>query len=240
MHDQNPCAKSCSRKNCIRHVPRGVERPQTCNCITSPEQQWKELFRLQYPGATIPDVFDDLSTGFIQPAAPLLDDPGFDFALPDIPEAYLLDGFLDDVVEPTVETPNIALTDPVQVDQSILLELQELRQTIQRLEQRINQPNERESDLEMVLGMVWQALVRSRSSETRPEAPLFRLVRRFACNILNTADSGQAPARASPERSAGLSNSTTTISSDDWMNLFDDSAVAGSSQANCSDSGYQT
>ena len=57
---------------------------------------------------------------------PHQDTLGFDFALPDISGPTLLHGFLDNAVEPSEENPNIALTNPIQVDQSILSELQVL------------------------------------------------------------------------------------------------------------------
>lgn len=62
--------------------------------------------------------------------------------------------------------------------------IQSLRSRLEVLEQRITLPTDREQDLEMVLGNVWQALVRCQSRDTEPDSPLWKLVARFARSVL--------------------------------------------------------
>jgi hypothetical protein len=144
------------------------------------------------------------------------------------------------IVEPAIEYSNSVSADAVQIDGTFLSDLQLLRQRVQLLEQRISQPFERESDLEMVLGNVWQALVRSGSSDAQPESPVWRLVRRFARNVLSTTTESTLPVQTNITGSGGPVNSTNTLNSEDWMNLFDDVSMPGPTKSIRSDSGYQT
>jgi hypothetical protein len=242
-HDQNPCAKSCSRRSCKRHVPRGVERLSTCECITSSEQQWNELFRLQYPFRAVPSVFEEESLEIRPLEGGIQSTFNFnEFAIPgnaDLAESTFVN-YTTDQVEPSIEPSNTVPADAVQIDASFVSNLLSLRQRVQLLEQRITQPTERESDLEMVLGNVWQALVRSGSSDAQPESPVWRLVRRFARNVLSTTTEPTLPVQANVDASGGPANSTTTFYSEDWMNLFNDPNMPGPSKGLRSDSGYHT
>jgi len=61
---------------------------------------------------------------------------------------------------------------------------QQLCQDMLELEVQIAQLKQQEQDLEMVLGNVWQALVRSGSADARPASSLWKLVRRFASSVV--------------------------------------------------------
>lgn len=212
-----------------------------CKCITSPEQQWRELFRLQYPFETIPDIFEDnrLDNVSVDSAFPFAHELDA-FAVSEWPDLMFTDNRLSDAGEQVIELPDNAAADTVHVDRSFMNDMQAVRQRVQILEQRMSQPTERESDLEMVLGNVWQALVRSGSADALPDSPIWRLVQRFARNILSTTPAStlavQTVANPHPNPSAPL----TTFSSDDWASLFDESAMPGPSRGIRSDSGYHT
>ena len=161
-----------------------------------------------------------------------------EFAIPNVSD-FTESAFMDytaDAVQPSIECSNTASTEALKIDRSFLSELQSLRRSVQLLEQRISQPTERESDLEMVLGNVWQALVRSGSRDAQPESP----VRRFARNVLSSETEPTLPVQANMDGSGGPANATSTFSSEDWVNLFNDPSMQGPSRDLRSDSGYHT
>lgn len=238
-HDQTPCGKSCSRKSCKRHTPQHVERPSTCACITTPEQQWQELFRLQYPATASTHVFNDVEVQNVEASGTSRDVFDFDdFTMPGVGEPAFLNNPFADTVLHSIEDSNFGSSGRKQSEASIWNEMQILRQSIQLLEQRAAHPSGRESDLEMVLGLVWQALVLSGSTETQPDSPLCRLVQRFAGNVFGTAtytttSSGQ-PSMDTSNEAPGLMK---TIGCGDWTDLFNDAVP---SENNPSISAHQT
>ena len=108
-----------------------------------------------------------------------------------------------------------------------------LAQRVALLEQRAAQPTEREQDLEMVLENVWQALVRCNSVDAQPESALWKLVKRFARNVLTTPTPPPAPI---PPLSGGM----------DWGSFLASDAAVGNGLNGVphvgpsSDSGYHS
>ncbi|CAK1365386.1 unnamed protein product [Cercospora beticola] len=47
LHD-HICKKNCANASCRRAVLLGVDLPMVCQCITTQEEQWQELYKLQY------------------------------------------------------------------------------------------------------------------------------------------------------------------------------------------------
>ena len=160
--------------------------------------------------------------------------------MPDLASPFFPHNIVTDTVEQLTDYTNNVSIDPIQIDGSFSSDLQILRQRVQLLEQRISQPTERESDLEMVLGNVWQALVRSGSTDAQPESPVWRLVRRFARNVLSTATRSSLPVPDGPNKSDGAAISMSTMYSEDWTNLLNDPSMPAPSKGIRSDSGYQT
>lgn len=285
LHAQeNPCRKSCRNKRCTRHLPLGVARQAGCECVLAPEQQWRQLFRLQYPDLPVPELALFSSRGTTQVLLAPNDDmtlDGFwddltvDFDLLPSNQNVINDATSDQTVRNSIERIDLSAnanlsnsisaqtvndhTDPlqttlqppglihtstdetrnaprqpstsVQIDETFFTEVQTLRQRVQLLEQRLSQPSEREQDLEMVLGNVWQALVRSRSADAQPESPVWRLVRRFAGSILS------AVPRSSTETQ--LAAAPTAPSSFQWQDLLGSCLPSGSTGSHAvADSGY--
>lgn len=285
LHAQeNPCRKSCRNKRCTRHLPSNHVRESACECILSPEQQWRQLFLLQYPGLPVPDLALFSSTNAAQEGTVsnenmtldgLWDELAAEFGLPSSNVHRTNDATSDDTVYNSIERmdipgndnlPNDTLTRPVnettdpqqatsqlsatthnppgesqtapaqssttiQIDQTFFTEVQTLRQRVQLLEQRLSQPTDREQDLEMVLGNVWQALVRTGSADAQPESPVWRLVRRFAGSILSTVPRSSAETQPA----AG----PTAPSSFQWQELLGPCLPSGAAGSRAvADSGY--
>ena len=130
---------------------------------------------------------------------------------------------------------------PVQSNEAVVTELQTLRTQVQLLEQRVMaQPSERERNLEMVIGLLWGALVRSKSSEVQGDSHLRRLVTVFTRGVLNPiAD----PPTDTPQQTNPADCPLTSgpgFSAVEWEEFLGDSNSAGPSHAIFSDSGYRT
>ena len=119
-------------------------------------------------------------------------------------------------------------------------DVQALREQVRLIEQRMARPNERERDLEMVVGLLWQALARSGSTDAQPDSPLSQLVRRFVPNVLSTAQAPTAallPQANVPEYMIHGSADPPLV---DWDSLAVDQGLPRSSNSQQSDSGYGT
>ncbi|KAK4505478.1 hypothetical protein PRZ48_003441 [Zasmidium cellare] len=266
---ENPCLKSCRSKRCTRFLPAGTVREAACECIVSPEQQWRQLFLLQYPNLSVPDLAQFQSQTIVQEVDPVSDGMALDglwsdfasgFGLPPPEQEGMNDATSDDTVfnsiemldfpggqvntsngfaqpvnqnidpqqfglplpGPSVVEANGASREPhdvppppqpnIQIDENFFTEVQTLRERVVLLEQRLSQPSDREQDLEMVLGNVWQALVRTRSADAQPESPVWRLVRRFAGSILSTVPRSSAESQPT--------GTQTAPSSFQWQDLL--------------------
>lgn len=224
-------------------MAQGFERSLTCQCVTSSEEQWRELFRLQYPSTAIPTISDEEPVQFVPTNDYLQEESNNEDVGASGIFNLAVSSFVDDtvdIVEPSIEYPNAHGANTVQIDGSFMNDIQSLRQRVQLLEQRFSQPTERESDLEMVLGNVWQALVRTGSSDAQPESPVWRLVRRFARNILSTTTEPAVVTQEHVGESRGPADLSTNLFSEDWMDMFNDPSMVGPSKGSHSDSGYRT
>lgn len=214
-----------------------------CECITSSEEQWRELFRLQYPSRAVPEAFDDESLEVVPLENGSQSNFNFDeFTIPgnlDLAESVFVN-YTNDTLETPAESSNTASADAIQIGGPVLSDLQVLRERVQLLEQRISQPTGRESDLEMVLGIVWQALVRSGSEDGQPESPVWRLVQRHARNVLSTTTGPALPVQANLDALGGQGNSAATLNAEDWVSLINYPSIPVPSKGICSDSGYNT
>lgn len=130
------------------------------------------------------------------------------------------------------------LAKQVHFDTSLRDEAQSLRERIHILEQRVFQPTDREQDLEMVLGNVWQALVRSGSTDAQPDSPVWRLVARFASNVLSTTPGPRVTSSQQLcTRSADTSEPLSTV---DWTAWLNDADYREACKSLASDSGYSS
>lgn len=252
---EDPCIKACRNRRCSRYLPSGSTRTAHCDCIRSPEEQWRQLFLVQYPDMPVPELTLSRTQNTIEEAEPTSNETDFDslwngimteFQRPEPGASRMNEHTSDGTVHDSIETieassneididnilaqldsdtidlqfPEASATganhitsdetthNPTQptldmrIDETLFSDVQTLRQRVQLLEQRLSQPTDREQDLEMVLGNVWQALVRAGSADAQPESPVWRLVRRFAGGVLSTAPrpshEAQPPAAQSP------------------------------------------
>jgi hypothetical protein len=243
-HPASSCIKACHRRSCRRHRPQGSQKSSNCECITSSTAQWRELFRLQHPDQDPPELARD-SNNFgttecaIEDLQPEQANNGQHVAQSIEPsnvaepgqqpsdqlEDFDFDAFLSQPPPMPEPAPQV---DP-------LAQMQVLREKVSLLEQRQSLPNEQEQELEMVLGIVWEALVRSKSTEAQPDTWLWKLVRRFAPKILRTTP----PAPLQPHNEP-----PANPPSFDWSDLgtfpFDFSMTNTSQAGRSTDSGYRS
>ena len=118
--------------------------------------------------------------------------------------------------------------------------MQMLRETIQLLEQRMSQPAERESNLEIVLGNMWQALARSGGTDARLDSPTWRLVVRFARNIISTTQISPSIGFLQSDISTYPPTGNETFDASEWVDVINDIPVARTLKGHLSDSGYRT
>lgn len=219
---------TCARRACRREQVAGLVPVQQCRHLLTPQDQWQELYALQYPTSNRAAVLPpDISSTHMSNASQDMLNMSFDEFLVPMDEldvqslpsssaaplnntgssqsmAFTAASSFMDVGTPSSRVPGSLSSSPLfrrsgnTAQATLEGEVQRLRERVQILEQRLSQPSEREQDLEMVLTNVWQALLRSGSADAQTESGVWRLVSRFASNILSTAAQSGHAAMAPP------------------------------------------
>lgn len=196
--------KACSSRGCRRYQRQGLPRLRKCDdCVTDSQQQWWALYHLEYPSRAVSQEHQAASSARNE-LVPAEDHELHHVAVIPVEDTAPWDlasaGFLDFPADPTQQSSISQLQQGDQMqdaqnDEPGLPELRAavhtLRTGMRLLEQRHSEPSEREQDLEMVLGNIWQALQRCKCPQTQveiqPDTPLWKLVRRFCPNVLSNA-----------------------------------------------------
>lgn len=192
-----------------------ANRPTTCVCVTTADQQWQELYRLQYPThlpITLHEALASDQPDGIEPISMIRNDSPNSAQNPEEVDVLIAHSVASDPSGTTACSHNIPI--PAAQDMTKLhAEIHEMRQQMHRLEQLIvSKPTSREEDLELTLGIVWQAFCRTGSADSQPETPIWRLVRRNAPSVLS---SGSTAPTAHP----GVSIITDQPGSNEWSDV---------------------
>jgi hypothetical protein len=112
-------------------------------------------------------------------------------------------------------------------------EMQQVQERISRLEEVQSLPNQRERDLEMLLESALIALQRTSSPEGQPDSLLWRLTRRLAPTVLDSAISNTAALPRSSSKFCNYHGSGVGGGGqpENWDKLFDAGLTTGNSQS---------
>lgn len=159
---------------------------------------------MEYPLHAIPDLFAEHPDG-----GTAVRDPSFDFGTSFLDVDYgvsMLPLAMNGSVGPSLLAPALtsievqshpshpsaesASTSEPQTMSEMSQAIQKLRKEMRLVEERQAHPTQREKYLEMVIGILWQALQSSdsptTSAKTKPDSPCWQLVATFARNVLST------------------------------------------------------
>lgn len=173
------CFKACQNISCRRKVAVAPRPTAKCVCITTAEEQWAQLFLLQYPGRELPpnSIFDSDAYTAIPDAIGISDGT-----------SSFITATIDDLSfqhhrSDQGDSSSSEATQSTSQDHDYLLaEIETLRQQLRQ--QQVHQRSPREDNLETTLGLVWQAFCRTGSAERCQDSMLWRLVKRDAPNVL--------------------------------------------------------
>ena len=245
-----PCIKSCAVRQCRRY--RAHEAGSEC-LITS-EQRWRALFKLKYADLEVPDdVFTESSQTQGDIAAALYTQQDLVVSDDNVP-SQRIDSFspsqtrerADETRQPgeamSLPAPGGETIDAAQrtIDE-VLNELQALPAQVQLLEQRIVAiPSERERNLEMVIGLLWEFCQRLQPRETREGSYLRRLISQYAPSVLSPDSMGreEVPQMVDPLDATLMDAPDFTLA--DFEEILNDPNHAGPSNTQRSDSAYQS
>ena len=201
-----------------------------CDCIMTTARQWDELFRLQYPHQAVPEALgqsaavagssdEGLNDEIASNELDVRNTTELTTDMPSLQEHTITDS-PSHWMEPSAPLRHSVAAENIQIDLPSFIDVHTLRQQMYEQEQRISRQSERESDLEMVLGNVWQALVRSGSSDAQPDSPLWRLVARFAKNMLSTTSGSSST--SNQQAGSQLTEPPASIETLDWSSWVND------------------
>lgn len=241
---EHRCFKACANNLCRRHVPEMANRPRLCDCITTAEGQWQQLYRLQYPTYRSPNTGQMTHYSFSAGSRELYTSANTPFwSVRDAEDANLSTSptFTIVVAGDEHNGPSDSHREAVVAEMGtpqLFAHVRTLQQRTLQLEQRLAaRPSQREDDLEITLANVWQAFRRTGSSEAQQDSPLWRLVRRHAPNVLSREMTHSAA------QDATVLLPTTSMSDEldafDWSRLLaDESSQVSSWKGPTTDSGY--
>jgi hypothetical protein len=245
-----PCVKSCAVRQCRRYQPHeaGLE------CLITSEQRWKALFKLKYPDLEVPDnalVESCQTQGDIAAAShPQQDliglggnassEPIDFFSTTQTREPEADTRQPDNAISPVVH-PGETVSSAQRTFDEVLNELRALPAQVQLLEQRIMAvPSERERNLEMVIGLLWEFCQRLEPRGSREGSHLRRLISQYAPDVLSPDSADQE----NPPQMAGPLDATLMDAPDftwaDFEEIINDTDCAGPSNAPRADSAYQS
>jgi hypothetical protein len=210
-----------------------------CECIITPKHQWDSPFRLKYPDQPIPNIAHFVSSAPSTHSQALNVPEGLgDFDTDAIANNTGANAVAEDAI--TAEPVTLTLT-----RSQLLPIVQELNQKVFVLEQRLSaQPSRREQDLEIALGLVWQALADTGSPKAQPDSSLYKMMQRDAPSIVSESTSA-------PKTTSGGAMFQNDVF---WNGMMQDimsdtnvpacldksSALPGSHQVPSSESAYQS
>ncbi|PPJ50070.1 hypothetical protein CBER1_05050 [Cercospora berteroae] len=226
----------------LLHVTTMADRPAICQCITTADQQWQELYKLQYPMHQAVTLHEALVSAEGTATEPL--HLPMEHSLTPAQDAEEIDWQLSDSGANfarglgEVAADGQDLQPPQEVHQ-LYANINGLQQQVLLLEQRVlSQPTAREEDLELTLGFVWQALCRSESVESQPETLIWRMISRHAPNVLSSASTISLPTVQPAVVLSANNLSTNYFSGINWDEVMAGGLWTDTLKRHAVDSGY--
>ncbi|KXT10339.1 hypothetical protein AC579_4953 [Pseudocercospora musae] len=200
QHGREPCVKACSNANCKRYCAAGSDRSFDCDCITTSEEQWEILFRLQYPDAAVPQVFTSQVSSSPSESTPLSGlDLGVDFDLGEL---------LHFPLPQTNAGPRSAVsheqiaTDTAMASPAVDTHAAAVRQSIQSLGDQLSKAQQDAKNRGLAVELLYGALRRTNSSDAQPGSSILKVIQQLVPDVLKVPD----PAVATPSMAQNSSS----------------------------------